>query len=340
MAYISFQPSDFFSTKLFTGNASAGHAITGVGFQPDMVWLKDRIGTNNHSLYDSVRGVTKAIRTSTDGVETTTSGVTTFGADGFTVGDNAMGNAANAMVSWNWKANGAGSANTDGNINTTVSVNTTAGFSIVKYTGNASATATLGHGLNAVPKMILLKKLNNATSDWVVYHEAITYANRLKLNTTDASASSPNWRATPTSDVFNANSSSIINESGDDYIAYCFADVTGYSKFGSYTGNGDGDGPFVYTGFRPAWVMIKSTTSAEGWFIYDNKRLGYNPDNNYIYADDAAAEGTADNIDILSNGFKVIRNSSAFNASGVVFTYAAFAEFPIVSSNNIPGVSR
>jgi len=345
--YISFQPSDYFNTTLYTGTG-ASNALTGVGFQPDFCWFKNRGTTNWHSLYDAVRGTTEAIASNdNDAEETRANGLTTFGSDGFTLGDDANVNAnTNTYVSWNWKANGAGSANTDGDINSTVSVNTTAGFSIVKYTGNVTADQSIGHGLGVTPKMIIIKNLDT-TGSWMVYHHSLGYNSgtiprflQLDNNNAQNNGGTNDFPAPPTSSVFKVGSYSTMNGSGNDIIAYCFLEKTGYSKFGSYTGNGDGDGPFVYTGFRPAWVMIKSTTSAEGWFIYDNKRLGYNPDNNYVYADDTAVEGTPDNIDILSNGFKVIRYSSAFNTSGGVFIYAAFAEAPFVNSNGVPCNAR
>jgi len=343
MAYTTINKSTaHFNTKLHSGTGSTT-TITGVGFQPDWTWFKSRSNANNHALYDAVRGASKLIRSNSGTAEQTNTALSAFTSDGVTLtgGDSFTNASGYTYASWNWKAGGAGSANTDGNINTTVSVNTTAGFSIVKYTGNGSATATLGHGLNAVPKMILLKKLN-ATSDWVVYHEAITYANRLKLDSTAAQESSANWRATPTSSVFNSNSSNIINNSGDDYIAYCFADVQGYSKFGSYTGNGNSDGPFIYTGFKPAFVMCKKTSGTGAWSMVDNKRPGYNLTNNYLQANDAAQEyvDSSFDTDLLSNGWKAQHNNGDFNSSGQTYIYMAFAEAPLVGSNGVTAKAR
>jgi len=339
MAYTTIKkPSDYFNTKLYTGTGSS-NAITGVGFQSDWTWIKDRDTASNHMVTDAVRGATKTLYTqNADGESTVAQALKSFNTDGFTVGTDGDVNAnTKNFASWNWLANGSSSTNTDGNVNTTVSANATSGFSIVKYTGNGSQTATFGHGLNAVPKMILLKKLN-ASADWVVYHEAITSANRLILNSTAAQESSANWRATPTNTVFNSNASNIINNSGDSYIAYVFANVTGYSKFGSYVGNGSADGTFTYTGFKPAWIMIKRTDGAANWELYDSKRLGYNSSNPPLYPDLGNAEGDNGRVDILSNGFKIRAQSGNLGASGGSYIYMAFAEEPLVGDN--PATAR
>ena len=343
MAYTTInKSSEHFNTKLYTGTGSE-LAITGVGFQPDWTWIKGRNVAYDNNLFDAVRGVTKTIKSNKSDAESTQAQMLkSFDSNGFTIGTDGAVNENNTRTyaSWNWKANGAGSANTDGNVNTTVSANATAGFSIVKYTGNGSQTATFGHGLNAIPKMILVKKIN-ASNDWVVYHEAITYANRLKLNSTAAQESSPNWRATPTSSVFNSNASNIINNTGDSYIAYVFANVTGYSKFGSYTGNGNADGTFVYTGFKPAYVTLKRTNATSDWHHFDNKRNGFNGDNDYLKLNGTDDEGTSgDRIDLLSNGFKLRYATGNLNESGDSFIYNAFAEAPLVGSNNTPCTAR
>jgi hypothetical protein len=334
MAYTTIDnPGLFFNTVLYTGNGTTDHAITGVGFQPDWTWLKKRNNADDNILSDVVRGATKYLISNSSTAEATyAEGFKSFDSDGFTLGNaNNTNQNTHTFAAWNWRAgNSSGSSNGDGNVATTVSANTTAGFSIVSYTGDGGATATFGHGLGAIPKMIFLKKRSGST-DWVVYHEAITYANRLKLNTTDASASSPNWRATPTSSVFNSNSSDIINNSGDTYIAYCFAEKKGYSKFGSYIGNGNADGPFVYTGFRPAWIMTKNaSSSATSWIISDNKRNTSNVMNTILRPDNSGAEQTFDYIDHLSNGFK-LRYSSDSNTNGNTIIYMAFAEHPFVT---------
>ena len=342
MAYTDIdKPTDYFETKLYTGNGGT-QSITGLDFQPNWVWIKRRNGAESHALFDSVRGVQKQLASDATGVEETVStSLTAFGSDGFTVGAYSRVNASSdTFVSWNWKAGGSSSTNTDGNLDTTVSVNATAGFSIVKYVGEQSATQTFGHGLNAVPKMILIKKLNNSSSDWVVYHEAITSANRLKLNTTDASASSPNWRATPTNTVFNSNSSNIINNSGDSYIAYCFAEKQGYSKFGSYVGNGSENGVFCFTGMKVGWLMIKRTDSANSWIIMDNKRTTFNPMGEELKAEVSDAGNDATRWDFLSNGFKLRNGSGAVNASGGSYIYMAFAENPFTTSSGVPATAR
>ena len=339
-------PSAYFQTNLHSGDGGTGQTLTFDGnsdLQLDLHWGKCRSeGGREWQVIDTVRGITKGLTTVTTAVEYTDSTyVTAIGSNGYSIGQNNDNNkAGETYVSYNWKAGGSTSTNTDGNLDTTVSVNATAGFSIVKYVGEQSATQTFGHGLNAVPKMILLKKLDNATADWVVYHEAITSANRLKLNTTDASASSPNWRATPTSSVFNSNSSNIINNSGDSYIAYVFAEKQGYSKIGSYTGNGNADGTFVYTGFKVGWVMHKRTDSTNNWIIQDNKRVGYNANNPILKANTSDAEQAVHEMDFVSNGFKIRTTGAGSNASGGTYIYMAFAENPFVTSTGVCATAR
>ena len=256
MAYTTINKStDYFNTKLYTGTGST-NAITGVGFQPDMVWSKNRSTTFNHQINDAVRGVNKQIAPNlTNAQETNTGELTAFGSDGFTVGSGGtLNGSGNNICSWNWLANGQGSANSDGDITSTVSANTTSGFSIVKYTGNGSTNQTVGHGLGLVPKLIINKQLT--TQNWFVYHHSIGNTDALKLNTTDAKTTSSAWNnTTPTSSVFTIGTSSSTNVSGEDFINYCFAEKTGFSKFGSYVGNANADGAFIYTGFKPALLM-------------------------------------------------------------------------------------
>ncbi len=341
MAYTTINKStDYFNTKLYTGNGST-QSITGVGFQPDWVWYKNRSATANHGLFDAVRGATKLIQSNATGAEQTVSGVTSFDSDGFGIGSDSDGNGnGNNIVAWNWKANGAGSSNTDGSINTTyTSVNTTAGFSISKYTGTGSA-GTIGHGLGAEPEVIIVKKLNSS-EQWFSYHKPLGNTGALVLNTTAAVANDAGyWNSTtPTSSVFSVTSNGSNNASGDTYIAYCFAPKTGYSKFGSYTGNGNADGAFIYTGFKPAFVIQKNTSVTQGWQLQDNKRLGYNPDNYLLQPHDSAAESALQRIDLLSNGFKVRTTDAGQNASGNNYIYMAFGQ-SIVGSNNIPATAR
>jgi len=340
MAYTTIKkPSDYFNTKLYTGNGST-NAITGVGFQPDFTWLKSRSIIANHRLTDAVRGVTKEIYSdSTNAEATDATGLTSFNSDGFTLGDSGDYNEnSQTFASWNWLAdNTSGSSNTDGSITSTVSANTTSGFSIVSYTGTG-ANATVGHGLGAVPKMIIVKKYN-VTGSWGVYHNSLGNGNFLYLNDTNASASNSTlWNNTsPTSSVFNLGSSAISNSSSNSHIAYCFAEKTGYSKFGSYVGNGSStDGTFVYTGFSPSFLILKRTTDSIGsWTMYDNKRHTYNPNGEYLLANDSGAAVAFDNVDFLSNGFKL---RAGFNNASSTYIYMAIAKEPLVGDN--PATAR
>ena len=341
MAYITFQPSDHFNTKLYTGNGST-NAITGVGFQPDFVWCKDRTNTYDHVLFDAVRGVTKRIVSNTNGAETTAStDLTAFDSDGFTVGSGSnINNNSNNFVSWNWKAGGAGSSNSDGSVTSTVSANTTSGFSIVKYTNPSSGSPfTVGHGLGAAPKMIIIKALSGA-QNWGVYHVGPGFGKYLQLNTTIDEATANLVTATSTT-TFSTYYDHHTN--GHELIAYCFAEVKGFSKIGLYRGNGNADGPFVYTGFKPAFVLFKEYTGpgSSNWVIQDSKRVGYNPNNNRLFPNDSAAENTSSfRIDIVANGFKLRSSDSDANRNGNDFLYLAFAEEPLVSSNNVPTTAR
>ena len=342
MAYSTIpKPSVYFNTKLYTGNGGT-QSITGVGFQPDMVWTKSRGNANNHNIFDAIRGATKRVFPNSNSAETTTSNtLTAFDSDGFSLGSQDNVNASGiTMASWNWKANGTGSANTNGTINSTVSVNTTAGFSIVKYTANQTAGATIGHGLGVAPKMIILKGLE-VTENWIVYHGDLGNGKYLQLNENTASTTASNiWNDTsPTSSVFSIGNSGKVNNGTDDYIAYCFAEKKGYSKFGSYTGNGNADGTFVYTGFKPAFVMIKVTSrSDQYWQIKDVKRDTYNQMSKNLYPNVSDAEGSTNPQDFLSNGFKTRTNLNGTNGSGETYIYMAFAEEPLVANSGTDGV--
>ena len=350
MAYSSIvKPSVHFNTKLYTGTG-ATQAVTGVGFQPDWVWLKSRSNSTYHLLYDAVRGATKQIYSNTTSAEgTDTNTLTSFDSDGFSLGADS-GSGANingyTQVAWNWKANGAGSANTDGSINSTVSANTTSGFSIVKYTGTG-ANATVGHGLGVAPKMIIVKN-TEATENWLVYHQSLGNTSVLKLNETSAKGSSQYyWNNTsPTSSTFSLGASSEANTNADVNIAYCFAEKKGYSKFGSYTGNGSTDGTFVYTGFKPAFVLWKRTEDAGyDWDMYDTARDTYNVAFKELMPNSNAAESSATvlSLDILSNGFKLRTSNDNGNGSGKPYIYMAFAEEPLVAnsgSNGVPATAK
>ena len=343
MAYISFQPKDYFNTKLYTGTGSS-NAITGVGFQPDWTWIKCRTDAQNHALYDAVRGVQKKISSSSTAAEATaTTELSAFGSDGFTVLTDGQVNASGqTYASWNWRANGQGSSNTDGTINTTyTSANTTSGFSISTYTGTGS-NATIGHGLGSAPSVVICKQLN-ATQQWINYHKAIGATKYLHLNATDAAATSSTvWNDTdPTSSVFSVGTAVNCNGSGNTYVAYCFAEKKGFSKFGSYVGNGSTDGTFVYTGFKPAFLIQKRSDTTANWNLYDNKRStsgGSNVVDDLFYVDGSNAEISYTSVDFLSNGFKFRSSDGAINSGANI--YMAFAEAPIVSSNGVPAVAR
>ena len=344
MAYISFQPNDHFNTKLYTGTGSE-NAITGVGFKPDWVWIKSRASAN-HRVFDIVRGVTKAVYPSLDAVEgTAAQELKSFDSDGFTLGTEANVNANSTnFVSWNWLAGGSqGSSNTDGSINTTyTSVNTTAGFSISKYTGTGS-NATVGHGLGVVPKMIMVKRLDTA-SDWRVYHSETAGTNQLFLNRSNAKDDDNTiWNDTePTSSVFTVGTNTGGNASGGTYVAYCFIEKKGFSKISSWKGNGNADGPFIYTGFKPAFIISKNSNRNENWLIHDNKRSTFNVNQNRINPNDAGAESSASyfNLDFLSNGFKIRSTDTALNQSGEIYVFMAFAAEPLVASNGTPATAR
>ena len=348
MAFITFQPNNYFKTVLYTGNNGA-HSITGVGFRPDWVWLKPRNYSDHHRLMDIVRGQYSLYSNRDVGQDSNSQHFTSFDSDGFTLAgsDGGYNSSSYNYVSWNWRAgNAQGSSNTDGSINTTyTSVNTTAGFSISQYTGTGS-NATFGHGLSAVPKLVMVKDIGTSV-DWLVYHSALGNTKNLRLNTNEqVDTSGSIWNnTTPTSSVVSIGTSSAVNGNGNNYIAYCFAEKKGFSKFGSYTGTGATDGTFVYTGFKPAFIMCRFTGSGNGydWIMYDNKRPNsINPTPNILEANTTDVANTSSNFncDILSNGFKFRGTESNVNDGGASYLYWAFAEEPIVSSNNIPATAR
>ena len=347
MAYTTIdKPTDYFNTKLYTGNAST-NAITGVGFQPDWVWLKNRSSAYHHRLFDSVRGTTKNLSSNRTDAESTESGLTSFDSDGFTLGsDGGANNNTDNYVSWNWLAGGSASSNSNGSITSSVSANQTAGFSIVSYTGTGSA-ATVGHGLGSELACYIIKQ-RDSTGGWIVYHKGNTSSpetDYLRLDKTDATVDDAIFNDTaPTSSVFSIGTNAPVNTSSGTYISYCFAEKKGYSKFGSYTGNGNANGPLIYTGFKPAWIMIKeSSHAANSWHIRDNKRSTFNVVNDSIYANSNIAEVTnnsALNTDFLSNGFKLRNNDTNDNGSGRTYIYMCFAEAPFVTSTGIPTTAR
>ena len=348
------KPTDYFSTNLWVADDSSPRSFTGFGHQPDWVWTKHRgSGSTYHTVTDSVRGGNKQLSTPTNAAEDSGSHgiIDSFDSDGITVsnGTNAtyprltfneldpFGSGGGNYVCFSWKAGGSASSNTDGDVTSSVSANTTAGFNIVSFNGGGSGSDNIGHGLGSTPKIILIKDRDGAT-DWLWYTTAIDGSyDTLRLNTTGAKTDSSYTAPTSSVFYFPANTS-------NDYIAYCFAEKKGYSKFGSYTGNGNADGTFVYTGFRPAFLLVKkSSASGSDWNLHNNKSPGFNVNDNYFAPNEPAAEVTNNSyqiFDLLSNGFKCRGTGTGTNASGETFIYMAFAENPFVSSGGIPCTAR
>jgi len=343
MAYTTIKkPSDYFNTKLYTGNGST-NAITGVGFQPDWTWIKNRTDASNHNLYDAVRGTSAGkLKSNTTNAESyNASDLSSFNTDGFTVGgNNEVNGSGDAMASWNWLGANGTAANTDGSISSTVSANTTSGFSIVSYTGTGSA-GTVGHGLGTTPSMVIVKNRSEVYA-WNCYHQSLGATKYILLNASDASATGTTWNDTaPTSSVFSIGSTSGVNKNTNNLIAYCFAEKQGFSKFGSYTGNGSTDGTFTYLGFKPAFLLYKNASNNfTNWQVHDSKRSTYNLSVNRLNPNDSSVElgTTADSFDFLSNGFKARATASNSNTSGSTYIYMAFAEQPLVGDN--PATAR
>jgi hypothetical protein len=346
MAYTTIDdPTIYFNTKLYTGNGGT-QSISGVGFQPDWVWIKNRSGTDVHALYDSVRGANKNLRSDATSAEGSQSdGLTSFDSDGFSVGAaGSVNTSSNNFVSWNWLASGSTASNSDGSITSTVSANTTVGFSIVSYTGNGTTNATVGHGLGVTPSSIWFKR-RDSSNNWINYFSTLGTGHYLTLNLNGAKDSASGAWCTPSSTTFQLNQVfSATNTNTATYIAYCFAEKQGYSKIGSYTGNANADGPMLYTGFRPAWFLVKNTAASEHWRIYDNKRNTFNHMFRLLNPNENSAESTVDNaseeIDFLSNGVKIRSSAAQLNGSGQTLIYMAFAESPFVNSNGIPNNAR
>ena len=336
------QPSDHFNTVLYTGNGST-QSITGVGFQPDFTWIKRRSTTGSHALIDSNRGEDKFLESNGTGAEATfASNNFTFTSDGYdldyTGGYNNINQSGVNYVAWNWKAGGTPVSNTDGSITSSVSANTAAGFSIVNFTGTGT-NGTVGHGLSQAPEMMIFKRRDGDTN-WLIYHADIGTGYNLFLNLTNAKDTDGAlyWQSTsPTSTVFTAGGYAQLNYSGSDTIGYCFHSVDGFSKFGSYTGNGSTDGPFIYTGFKPGFIMVKQTDAARNWQILDNVRDVDNPVTNHIHPNLSNAEanaGAAGWYDSLSNGFKIRATYNEMNISGATYIYMAIAEDPFKYGNS------
>ena len=321
-------PELYFQVKLYSGNGST-QSITLDGdedMQPDLVWLKARAGDNisNWRSVDSVRGATiELYQDANSAEETNTNGLTGFDSDGFSLGNSGGTNEGGTIYgAWNWKESA------------------TAGFDIVGYTGDGTADLEIGHSLSAVPHFIIIKNRDDA-EDWLCYHQGMTDDYNNKLNTTDAEFGGA-YIFDPTSSIFTLRDHNVVNDDGDDYIAYCFSEKQGFSKFGSYTGNVNADGTFVYTGFKPAFVLLKNTADGgAAWQLFDNKRNTYNQMTGRLFpnlSDDENTDAT-NNIDFLSNGFKMRTSNGDTNASSA-FIYMAFAEAPFVNSNGVPCNAR
>ena len=330
-------PADHFNTALYTGNGGT-QSITGVGFQPDWTWIKSRSAAYDHVLIDSVRGVEKQLISNKTDAETQDSGngLISFDTDGFTVKlgtSTSYNNSSQTYAAWNWKAGGTAVSNTDGSITSSVSVNEDAGLSIATYTGTG-ATATVGHGLSKAPNVTIIKPRNFA-DNWIFTHDMVDGSDdQLYLNLTNASSSpSASFTVTQNASTIGLTSWNNVNDPSDTYVMYCFTEKQGFSKFGKYTGNGAANGPFVYTGMRPAFLLVKDASGADNWRLYDNKRIGFNPNNSSLYPNlNNTEDATGDHFDFLSNGFK-IPSTSANNVSGRTYIYMAFAEQPFKYSN-------
>jgi hypothetical protein len=328
----------------YTGNGSSQTITNAAGFQPDLVWIKSRsTGGIGHMLADSVRGTAKVLHSDQTAAEENNlyGSISSFNSNGFTTVAGSVnfaetGQSPITYVGWQWQAGqGLSSSNTNGTITSTVSVNASAGFSIVSYTGNGTAGATIGHGLGVAPKMLITFARNTATNH-AVYHSSLGNTKAVKLNLTSAEETFSGWwnNTSPTSSVFSVGTFNEVNNLSTTYVAYCWSEIDGFSKFGSYTGNGSADGPFVYTGFRPKFVLFKRTDSSANWQILDSVRNAYNLTNLGLYPDLNFAEQVETNnvLDLISNGFKVRGTGVASNVNGGTYIYMAFAENPFKNS--------
>jgi hypothetical protein len=330
------KPSTVMDVALYAGTGSSLTATSALGFSPDLVWIKGRSGATDHALYDAVRGATLDLVSNSTAAETTqTQGLTAFNSNGFSVGTLAKVNTSSATyAAWTWDAGSSTVTNTSGSISSQVRANASAGFSIVTYTGNSATDQTIGHGLGVVPGMVIVKS-RGSTDPWVVYHTSLGATKFLYLNQTTGESIVAGYWGTPSSTTFGIKGGGWANNvNGVAMVAYCFAPVAGYSSFGSYTGNGSTDGPFVFTGFRPAFVLVKGTGNGLIWTIEDSKRDTYNGTSKYLQPQSSDAEGSvsAPHYDFTSNGFKIRTTDSAWNQSSNTYIYAAFAESPFAYS--------
>jgi hypothetical protein len=341
MAQIN-KPTDYFESKTYTGT-TADQNITGLSFQPDLAWFKVRSQAGSHRVQDSIRGTTKALFTNATDADTTVSNlITSFNSDGYTLyGAGAINENGQTYVSWNWLAGGTASSNTDGDITSNVSVNQTSGFSIVTYnSGSLGSAQTIGHGLGTTPAMIVFKNRDGLES-WTLDHQGFgtVGTHSLPLNSTSAVAT-VSWGGNANSSTFTINST--VASTNSNYVAYCWSEKKGFSKFGSYTGNGSTDGTFIYTGFKPALFIVKNTTaSGYNWEIRDNKRDSYNAVGYRLEPNTTNAEASYyAEYDFVSNGIKIRQNGNNYNTSGSTYIYMAFAENPLVGTNNVPACAR
>ena len=351
MAYTTIdKPTDYFRTKLYTGN-NGSQSITfdeDTNMTPDWSWFKTRNRAADSSIMDVVRGVRKSLTSNNvEGEYTESSGLSSWNTNGFSFDGPGFDlvNSSNTFASWHWLAANGTSSNSDGAITSTVSANTTAGFSIVSYTGTGNSNNTVGHGLNQALDLLIIKN-RDRSAGWKIGSTALSgngFNYSLGFDTGgEGSNSNPFNNTAPTSSIFTIANGSYAdtNQSGEKFIAYCFHSVKGYSKIGRYTGNGNANGTFVYTGFKPAFVLVKITSGTDNWILMDNKRLGYNKDNYQLIPNSALADQTPERADLLSNGFKARSTNGEVNSSGSTYLYMAFAENPFVTSTAIPAPAR
>ena len=347
MAYITFKPSAYFNNILYTGTGSEPRALTGFGHQPDWIWVKRRDGTGHHTSIDAVRGGDKIIYPNlTQGEDTATAAIT-FGTDGMTWngGNYDINDNGETMVLWSWKGGTTSGITTNGSTVITPSAysfSTTSGFSAVKYTGNGNTTTKVAHGLGKAPEWILIKKISANGDNWQVYHTSVGNATAMQLDNDGGTSGGSDrfYDTTPDSVNFTLGNHTSVNANGAEYIAYCFAEVPGFSKFGLYRGNNNANGPFIYCGFKPAFFMIKRKTSGYSWAIKDNKINPRNPVSVELYANGNSADTSGSEVDFLSNGVKIRSTSGTYNHNAIEYIYMAFAKEPFVASNKDPATAR
>ena len=349
MAYTTIDdPGQHFKTVIYTGDGNNGRTVTGVGFQPDWVWIKGRSESEHHTLNDSVRGANKQVYSHLGYSEATdTDRLQSFDSDGFTLGTDVIVNKnSETFVSWNWKLADSNANNTDGDINSVVRANTTSGVAIVTYTGNATSGQGIGHGLGIAPKFVTMKNRDQA-DDWIIFTNAIDGSmDYIQGGWQSTGTKQDSGLDVPTTSVFDVHSDSYQNATGEDYVAYCIAPVQGFSKIGVYKGNNNANGNFVYLGFTPEWVLVKDTASGQSWHIIDSVREPFNdgdaahliPNKSNSEAASKTERGTAA-IDLLSNGFKIRSDGSLLNGTGTLL-YIAFAGAPLVNSKGVPANAR